>query len=197
MKDFKPEQTFRTKKQAENEKEIFLAEENPRLDEDLPIAAIFPPSELIAIVKPKKTKSPYIETFLLFLCAVITVGADAFIFSSSLFGSMIAKLDNTFVTITAVLCMIAQIVPCVFWGLCIYKKAIRLGNFSVILTNDKIIACGKANDALCKTIRLEDVVDVTKKGSSVKVVGINDKIVVNLNEPDAFIELIKRLYEEL
>ena len=93
--------------------------------------------------------------------------------------------------------MIAQIVPCVFWGLCIYKKAIRLGNFSVILTNDKIIACGKANDALCKTIRLEDVVDVTKKGSSVKVVGINDKIVVNLNEPDEFIELIKRLYEEL
>ncbi len=197
MSDFKPKKSFQTKKGAENEQEIFLAEENPRLDEELPIATIFPPSELVAIVKPKKMKSPYVETFLLFLCAIITVGSDAFIFSSSLFGNMIAKLNTTFITVIAVICMIAQLVPCVFWGLCVYKKSIRLGNYSVILTNDKIIACGKANDTECKSIRLEDIVDITQKGSTVKVVGINDKITVSLNKPDEFVDLVKRLYEEL
>lgn len=197
MSDFKPKQAFTTKKSVEIKQEIFLADDNPRLDEDLPVATIVPPSRLIAVVKPKKVKAPYIETIILFLCAVISVGADAFIFSSSLFSQIIGDFDTAFITVVAVLCLIAQIVPCVFWGICVYKKAVRLSNYSLIVTNDKIIACGKANDTQCKTIILEDVVDVTKKGSTVKITTTGDKLSVDLDNPDEFIDLVKRLYEEL
>ncbi len=188
---------FQTKKKAEKEREIFLAEENPRLDEDLPIATLFPPTKLIAVVKPKRVKSPYIETVLLFLCAILSVGADAFIFSSSLFSRIIADLNTTFTTVIAVACLIAHIVPEVFWGICIYRKAVRTGNFTVILTSDKIIACGKANYTESKVIMLEDLLDVNKKGNRVTITAINDKLKLELNEADEFISLVQDLYNSL
>ena len=188
---------FQTKKKTEKEREIFLAEDHPMLDEELPIATLFPPTKLIAIVKPKKVKSPYIETVLLFVCAVISVGADAFIFSSSLFTKIIADLNTTFTTVIAVACLIAHIVPEVFWGICIYRKAVRTGNFTVILTSDKIIACGKANYTESKVIRLADLIDVTKKRNTVTVTGINDKIKLELSEPDEFLSLVQNLYNSL
>lgn len=188
---------FQTKVKKEREKEIFLADDNPLLDEDLPVATLFPPSKLVAIVKPKKVKSPYVELVLLFFCAIISIGADAFIFSSSLFSEIFGNVNTTFTTIVAITCIIVHIVPEVFWGFCIYRKAVRLGSYSVVLTNDKIIACGKSGYTECRTVKLEDLIDIKKSGNTVTVVGINDKIKLELNDPDTFVALVQSTYDSL
>lgn len=190
---------FKTKNKLEQEKEIFLAEDNPRLDEDLPIATLFPPTKLIAVVKPKKVKSPYIETALLFLCAIISAGADAFIFSSSLFSKIIndLALNTTFTTVVAVVCLFVHIIPEIYWGICIYQKAVRVGNYTIILASDKIIACGRANYTQSKVIKLEDLLDIKTKGSQVTIVGINDKLKLRLNNPQEFVDLVQGAYNAL
>lgn len=188
---------FKTKIKTEEEKEIFLAEDTPRLDEDLPLAMIFPPTNLVAVVKPKKVKSPYIETALLFLCAIISIGADAFIFSSSLFGKIISDMNTVFTTIVAVMCMLCHIVPEVFWGISVYRKAVRVGNYRIVLTSDKIIACGKAKYTECTVIKLEDLLDIKTKGKTVSIIAVNGKLKVELEACNEFVELLQNTYNAL
>ncbi len=188
---------FQTKVKKEREREIFLADDNPLLDEELPVATLFPPTKLVAIVKPKRVKSPYLELVLLFFCAIISIGADAFIFSSSLFSEIFGNVNTTFTTIVAVTCIIVHIVPEAFWGFCIYRKAVRLGNYCVVLTSDKIIACGKSGYTECRTVNLEDLIDIKKRRNTVTVVGVNDKITLELNDPDAFVALVQSTYDSL
>ena len=64
---------FKSKKKLEEYKEIFLATEDSNLDEALPVAAITPASELVAIVKPKLARNLILETIILFVCAVLSV----------------------------------------------------------------------------------------------------------------------------
>lgn len=186
---------FKTKKQQEQEKEIYLVGDD--LIEDLPLPVIAPPEQIVAIVKPKKLKSPYIETVLLFVCAIISIGADAFIFSSSLFSKIIADLNTGLTTFVSVLCIVVHIVPEVFWGINIYKKATRLGNYSVILTDDKIIACGKANSTECKVIKLEDLLNIYAKGSKVTIEYVNGKLKLDFINPQEFVELVQNQYNML
>lgn len=188
---------FQTKIKKEQEREIFLAEDNPRLDEELPIGTLFSPSKLVAIIKPKRVKSPYIETVLLFLCAILSIGADAFIFSSSLFSEIFGDVNTTFTTVVGIVCLLVHIVPEVFWGICIYKKSVRLSNYSVILSSDKIIACGKGNFSECRTIKLEDLLDIKQKGNTVTVIAINARIKLELNSPNEFVELVQETYNSL
>lgn len=188
---------FKTKVQQENEQEIFLLSDNPRLEDDLPVAIVTSVSKPVAIVKPKRLKSPYIETVLLFLCAIISIGADAFIFSSSLFSKIIADLHTVTTIIISIFCLIVHIVPEIYWGICIYKKAVRLGNYTIVLTNDKIIACGKANNTECTTIKLEDLVDIKQKDKKVLINAVNIKMKVELNNPERFVDLVQSLYNAL
>lgn len=189
---------FHTKIKEEQQQEILLFSENARLDENLPAAILCPPEKLVAVVKPKKVKSPYIETILLFVCAVLSIGADAFIFSTSLFSEIFENLNNnTITTLVALICLLVHIVPEIFWGICIYKKAVRVGNYTVILTSDRIMACGKANDTECKIIKLEDLQDVKQKGDKVTVIAVNQKLKLYLANPDAFIALVQQTYNAL
>lgn len=188
---------FQTKIKKEQEQEIFLAEDNPRLDEELPIGTLFSPSKLVAIVKPKRVKSPYIETVLLFVCAILSIGADAFIFSTSLFSEIFGDVNTTFTTVVGIVCLLVHIVPEVFWGICIYKKSVRLSNYSVILSSDKIIACGKGNFSECRTIKLEDLLDIKQKRNTVTVIAINGRIKLELNSPNEFVALLQDTYNSL
>lgn len=187
--------SFQTKIKERQEQEIFLSSENDKLAENLPAAILCPPEKLVAVIKPKKVKSPYLETILLFICTVLSIGADAFIFSTSLFTEIFEDLNNTtFTTIVALVCLIVHIVPEVFWGICIYKKAVRVGNYTVILTSARIMACGKADYTECRIIRLEDLQDVKQKGGQVTVLAVNQKMKINLKNPKAFIDLVQRTY---
>lgn len=188
---------FETKKKQQEQQEIFFATENPRLDEEIPISVIKPPIKLVAIVKPKKVKSPYIETVLLFLCAIISIGSDAFLFSSSLFGEIFGKVNNTFTTIVAVVCLLVHIVPEVFWGVKIYKKFIMVSNFTVILTEDSIIATGTSGNTECQIIKLMDLVDVKVRKNNVSVITPNTKLTISLQDPWLFVDTVKQVYNNL
>lgn len=188
---------FKTKIKAEEEKEIFYLQDNPRLDEDLPVSVLAAPSKLVAVVKPKKIKSPYVETILLFFCAALSVGADAFIFSTSLFTEIIGRIDTSLSTVVSVLCLAVHIVPEIFWGINIYKKFVRLSNFSVIVADDKLIFAGKNNFTECKTLRLEDLVDIKQTKSAVTLIHTGGKIKLSLVHPDEFVTLVQELYNNL
>ena len=188
---------FTKKKKLGSSDEIAYAKDNSRLDEDLPVGTIFPPSELVAVVKPKKMMGPYLEILALFLCAVISIGCDAFIFSSSLFGEIFAKVDNTFTTIVTLVCLLVHLVPELFWGLNLYRRFTRIANYTVIVTTDKIIACGRAHNTESRTIVLEDLTDVVVKKSTVTLTTTREKLKIGLNDPEAFKALVEELYENL
>ncbi len=183
-------------------KKLGLNEEIIRVDsetllDDLPIGAVLPPDKITMVIKPKKTPAPYGQLILLFVCAIISIGCDAFIFSSSLFGDIYGDFDNVFTTVVCFLCLVVHIIPEVVWGVILYKKFGRVANYAIYVTTEKLIACGKGAISECKVIRLEDLTDLTCKNGKVTLITPMDKLVIEVEDANALYADIKNLYDNL
>lgn len=186
---------FKSKKKLEEYKEIFLATEDSNLDEALPVAAITPASELVAIVKPKLARNLILETIILFVCAVLSVGADAFMFSTSIFTDIFGPLGDSRTIIIATLSLIVHLAPIIFWVIQLYRKFVRFDNYSVIVTSDKIITCGKGNYTEINSILVTDLTDVKVGKNYAALVAQKTKIKIYLKNPEAFRDLIQSVYD--
>ncbi len=186
---------FKSKKKLEEYKEIFLATEDSNLDEALPVAAITPASELVAIVKPKLARNLILETIILFVCAVLSVGADAFMFSTSIFTDIFGPLGDSRTIIIATVSLIVHLAPIIFWVIQLYKKFVRFDNYNVIVTSDKIITCGKGSYTEINSLLVTDLTDVKVGKNYATLVAQKTKIKIYLKNPEAFRDLIQSVYD--
>ena len=188
---------FKSKIKLFENKEIFLAKDDANLDEALPIATITPGSGLVAIVKPKLARSLILETILLFICAVLSVGSDAFMFSSSIFTEIFGHMGDSKAIVVATLSLIVHIGPIIFWVIQLYRKYVRIDNYSVVVTDDKIITCGKGSYTEIKAILVSDLTDVKVAKNSATLVTDKTKIKIYLKNPEDFRDLIQEVYDNL
>ncbi|MBR2933575.1 MAG: hypothetical protein IKC33_04610, partial [Clostridia bacterium] len=164
-------------------------------DEALPVAAITPASELVAIVKPKLARNLILETIILFVCAVLSVGADAFMFSTSIFTDIFGPLGDSRTIIIATVSLIVHLAPIIFWVIQLYKKFVRFDNYSVIVTSDKIITCGKGSYTEINSLLVTDLTDVKVGKNYATLVAQKTKIKIYLKNPEAFRDLIQSVYD--
>ena len=188
---------FKSKQKLLENKEIFLASEDENLDESLPMATITPASELVAIVKPKLARNLILETILLFFCAIISVGTDAFMFSSSIFTEIFGKMGDGKTILIATVSLIVHLGPIIFWVVQLYKKFVRFDNFTVVVTSDKIITCGKGTYTEINSVMVADLTDVKVGKNSATLVTEKTKIKICLKNPDAFRDLIQNVYDNV
>ena len=77
----------------------------------------------------------------------------------------------------------------------LYKKFVRFDNYSVIVTSDKIITCGKGSYTEINSLLVTDLTDVKVGKNYATLVAQKTKIKIYLKNPEAFRDLIQSVYD--